>query len=470
MLPTPVRTPRLLLPVLAFTQFIVAVDYNIVLVALPDLRSDLGMSQSASQWVVSAYALAFGGLLLLGGRMADLHGRRRILVIGITLFALGSLLAAVALDPVAVLAGRALQGAGGATLVPAVLATIGATFDEGPRRFHALAAWSSAGAVGLASGSALGGVLMAIADWRIVFAVLVPLSLLALIGVVLAIPADGPRRAGRSADLPGGLLAALGVAAVVFALAELPRLGLDPLVMAAGTVGILLLVAFVLRQRRAADPLLDLRVFRFRTLSTGLVLMVLFMGSIGTSYYVFTIFLQDVLGRSALVTGLAFVPWGVVALFGSSLARRMLTHLGVAKSLALSFGVAAIGTAGLAASITPAASLAVVIGWTLLLGAGQAMGFASLFAAAGIGVPTEQQGVVSALMSTVQQIGTALGLALLVGLATAVASAAPGDATAATASGLSAAVWAGSAALIVAVPVAMLGANRRHADEAAGAR
>ncbi|WP_159620570.1 MFS transporter [Arthrobacter zhaoguopingii] len=441
------RRHPLLLPLLAFAQFLLALDYNIVLVALPDMGEDLGMSETALQWVVSSYALAFGGLLLLGGRLGDVFGRRRLILLGLALFAVGSLAAALAVNPALLLSGRVLQGIGGALLSPAVLATIAVSFEEGPARFRALAIWASAGAVGLALGSALGGILMAFFTWRATFLLLVPLAIMGLAGAWRAVPHEDFDAERRSVDLLGGIFAALGVAGIVFALAELPTRGADATVLGAAVAGVVLLTAFLVRQRTVSNPLLQLSLFRSRTLTGGLVAMVLFTGSIGTSYYIFTLFTQSVLGTSAMVTGLAFLPWGITALLASTLAKVALNRLGIRGALILGLLIAAAGTAGFASSLTSDASLVVVVAWTALLGIGQAVSFAPLFASAGAGVPAGQQGVASALMSTIQQIGTALGLAVLIGLATWTINTSGAVGVEATANGLQIATWVGAGIL-----------------------
>jgi len=446
-LQTKTRRHPLLLPLLAFCQFLLAVDYNIVLVALPDIGTDLDMTETSLQWVVSSYALAFGGLLLLGGRLADVFGRRRFVLLGLAVFAAGSLAAGLAPDAAVLITGRVLQGVGGALVSPAVLALIAVSFEEGPARFRALAIWSSAGAVGLALGSALGGILMEFLEWRAVFYFLVPLALLGLAVAVSATPREEPRSDRSPLDLPGGLFAATGVAALVYALAAWPNHGASAPVLLPAAAGVVLLGAFILRERSIANPLLDLSLFRSRTLTGGLVAMILFMGSIGTSYYVFTLFTQGVLGTSALTTGLAFLPWGITGLLASTLAKHALSRLGIRTTLILALLIAAAGNAGLATSLTPDTPLAAVVSWTMLLGVGQAMGFATLFAAAGSGVPVERQGVASALMSTIQQIGTALGLAALIGVAAWVTAASAGSEMTAAADGLRAATWTGAGVL-----------------------
>ena len=454
---------RLLLPLLAFCQLIVAVDYNIVLVALPEMKDAVGFSASGLQWVVSAYALAFGGALLFAGRFTDLYGRRLGMLLGLGLYGAGSVLAAVATGPELVLVGRVAQGLGGALLTPSVLATIFAAFPEGPARFRAIAVWSGAGGVGLAAGSALGGLLTSTFGWEAVFLVNVPLVLIALAGALLAMPAD-PRTPSRgSLDVPGAVLATLGSVAIVFALAEGPVQGwLSPSVLAGAAVGIAAVGAFVAVERRTAEPLLPLGLLRGRHLPLTLAAMMLFLGSIGTTYYIFTIYLQDVLGESAFVTGLAFLPWGIAGIAGSRVAQAALGRLGIAGTLLSGMLVGAVATGGLALSLRPDGSLWTVILWTVLLALGQAMGFASLFAAAAVGVAPAHQGVTSALLSTFQQIGNAAGLAVLGGLAVALATRDGAASTAATAWGLQVASGTGAALLLAGAVIAL--AMRRSAQ------
>jgi MFS family permease len=447
---------RLLLPVLAFSQLIITIDYDIVLVALPRMKDSLGFSTAGLQWVVSAYALAFGGTLLFCGRFTDLFGRRRGIVAGLALYGVGTLAAAAAFEPALVLAGRVAQGLGGALLTPAVLAMINISFEDGPARFRALSVWSGAGAVGLAAGSALGGVLTSAFGWRAVFGVNVPLVALALAGILVAAPPDDRSARRRPLDVPGAVLATVTSVAVVLALAEGSARGwTSTVVLVSGAIGLIGLALFVAVEHRAPAALLPLGLLRGRALSVGVTVMALFLASIGTSYYVLTIFLQDVLGISALGTGLAFLPWGVAAIGGSQMSRLTLSRLGVHRALVISMLVAAAGTAGLASTLRAGEAVWVPLGWTVPLGVGQAMGFASLFAAAATGVEAGHQGITSALMSTFQQIGNAVGLSLLAGLAASIAAAGAPSAHR-TALGLRTVTWIAAAVLVVGAAAAVL--------------
>ncbi|WP_265447466.1 MFS transporter [Flexivirga meconopsidis] len=456
---------RLLLPLLAFCQLIVAIDYNIVLVALPRMQEALGFSPSSLQWVVSAYALAFGGVLLFAGRFTDIFGQRIGMFIGLALYGLGSGLAAVAGNPALVLVGRVAQGLGGALLTPSVLSTIFRTYAEGPARFKALAVWSGAGAVGLASGSALGGILTSATGWRGVFVVNIPLVVLALVGAAIAMPRDAVGAERPRLDVPGAILATIGSVGVVFALAQGPAEGWGSRsVVAAALAGIAALAAFVVVERNSAHPLLPLHLLGNRVLTIGLVSMLLFLGSIGTSYYVFTLFLQDVLGRSALVTGLAFLPWGVAGIVGSKMAESVLDRWGVTTTLCAGMVIGAAGTAALALTIRTTTPVWVAVVATLVLALGQAMGFASLFASAAAGVDPEHQGVTSALMSTCQQIGNAAGLAFLGALAAAVATRSGAPTASDTASGLRLVSWIAAGMLVVGAVIALGGRTRQPGE------
>ncbi|MBF4635763.1 MFS transporter [Agreia pratensis] len=457
---------HLLLFALAFCQFLVAIDYNIVLVALPQIGSEFGIDGTGLQWIVSAYALAFGGLLLLSGRLADVVGRRRMMMIGFGLYGLGSIAAAVTPFYGVILAGRVVQGIGGAFLSPAVLATIAVSFPEGPARFKALSIWSAAGAAGLAGGSALGGVLIAAFDWRSVFAINVPLVIVAAALVLRGVPADATTGARHRIDIFGAATSALGITAIVYALGEGPTAGwTSPNVLTTAAIGAVLLVVFIVIEKRSTSPLLPLSLLRNRSLAVGLIVMILFIASIGTSYYTFSLFLQQVLGASALTTGLAFLPWGIMAFLGSSIARLALGRFGLRGAIALSAVIAALGTAGFATSLYAGTALIVPVAWTLLLGVGQAMGFASLYAAAGAGITPERQGVASATMTTAQQVGTALGLSVLAGLAVAVSQSASGDSFAATAEGLRVATWASAAVLLSGAALALVALRKSPATQ-----
>lgn len=460
-----VRPHPMLLPLLAFCQLVTAIDYNIVLVALPPIQAGLGFSEEGLQWVVSAYALAFGGTLLFAGRISDLFGRKLAMNVGLILYGVGSLAAALAPVPAAVIAGRAVQGLGGALLTPAVLTTIFASFPEGPQRFRALSVWSGAGAVGLAAGSALGGILTSTLGWRAVFAINVPLVVVGLVGTMVAMPRVERSATRPAADIPGGILATIASVGIVLALAEGPVSGWDTgVVLGAAIAGAAALVAFIVVEGRSPEPLLPLKMLRNRTLVAGLVAMFIFLGSIGTVYYVFSLFLQDVLGNTALATGIAFLPWGVGAMLGSRLGRASLNRWGISITLIVAFGLSAVAIGGLAASLHTATPIWVPIAWTVVLAPAQAMGFASLFASAAHRVEPRHQGVASALMSTFQQVGNAAGLAVLGGIAASIATKSGTATVRDTADGLALATWIAAALMVLGIVVVFVSSLRRAAS------
>ena len=456
----------LLLPLLAFAQFISAIDYNIVYVALPQLGRALGFSDQSLQWVVSAYAVAFGGLLLLGGRASDLLGRRRMLALGLALYGAGSLLSGLAAGPGVLVAGRAVQGIGGALLLPAVLSIINNAFEKGAARIRALTVWAAAGAVGMAAGALLGGVLTSTLGWESVFFVNVPLVVLALVVTRVAVPADARRDRPARLDLPGGVVVTLGMTAVVLGLVEGPTLGWTSARTLASLLGGLLLTAvFVAWEARSSHPLMPLHLLRNRPLVVAMASTFVFMGTFGTMYYVFTVYLQGVLGLTPLETGLAFVPWALLGIVGSRAADIVLRRRGVRFTLMGGMLVGSLGMVVLALGLSTGGSYGAALPGLVLLGLGQAMGFASMFLAAGSRVEPGEQGVASAMASTMQQIGSAIGLAVLLAVAAAVGGHATGGAQ--SVAGLRGATFAAAGLALVGMLVAgLLPGPSRDAAEA----
>jgi MFS family permease len=259
-------------------QLTIGLDYNIVFVALPEIGSGVHFSAQNLQWVISAYTVAFGGFLLFGGRVSDLFGRRRVLVIGLALYAIASLIGGLASAPGLLIAARALQGLGGAFLAPATLSLVTTSFDEGKDRNRALGIWGAAGTSGMVLGSLLGGVLTQAFGWSSVFFVNVPLALaIALLGVRV-IPADPQTDRSRAFDLPGSLTATLGASLLVFTSVEGPQLGwFAPVTLVCFVVALLLIGAFLLTESRSADPLVPLHLFGHRNLAMGTLITFLFM-------------------------------------------------------------------------------------------------------------------------------------------------------------------------------------------------
>ncbi|MFC4907042.1 MFS transporter [Actinomadura gamaensis] len=465
-MPTAAASKRLTLALLAFAQLIISIDYNIVYVALPRIGDDLGFSAHTLQWVISAYVVAYGGFLLLGGRASDLLGRRRMFVLGLVLYAVSSLVGGLATAPGPLVAARAVQGLGGALLFPATLSLVNTTFAEGRERNRALSVWAGAGAGGLVLGSLLGGVLTQALGWASVFYVNVPLAAVAVLAAFPLLPADPPAAGRRRFDLPGAFTSTAGTTLVVFALVQGPESGWDaPAVLAAAVAGIVLLAAFVVVEARGADPLMPLRLFGNRNLSTGVAITFLFTAAFGSVTYFVTQYLHAVRGFSALGIGIAFLPPCVAVFAGSAAGGRLLTRLGARSTLLVSLPLGVVGTAWLGLAMTPDASYLALLPGLLILSVGQGITFTTMFAAAATGVPARQQGVASGMASTGQQAGTAVGLAVLVAIADSGLAGRSGEALRiATSDGARTAVLLAAGILAVMIAVAL---NFRREDRSA---
>ncbi|MEU7783167.1 MFS transporter [Amycolatopsis sp. NPDC049159] len=410
------RRPGAVLALLAFAQLIISLDYNIVYVALPDIGRELGFTAQSLQWVVSAYAVAFGGALLLGGRACDLFGPRRVFALGCTLYAVSSLAGGLAGDPGLLVAARAGQGLGGALLFPATLTLVSTSFAAGRERNRAFAVWGTAGGSGMILGSLLGGVLTQAFGWAAVFFVNVPLAAAAAALAFPLLAKDPAREPGRRFDLAGALTATLGTTLVVFALVEGPELGWTSVLVPA-VAGLASLAAFAVIERRGRDPLLPLRLLKERNLGTGAVVTFLYMGTFGTLLYFLTGYFQGVHGYGALATGLAFgVPMVAIAA-GSQAAGRLATRYGTRPTLVVSLLVGGGGAVALALSMTVDASYLEVVPALIVLGLGQGAGYTLMFGAAAAGVSPAEQGIAAGVASTAQQVGGTVGLAVFVAVA-----------------------------------------------------
>ncbi|TWD79666.1 EmrB/QacA subfamily drug resistance transporter [Kribbella amoyensis] len=413
-----VRNKGAILALLAFAQLIIAIDYTIVFVAVPEIGRELGFSAQTLQWVVSGYAVAFGGFLLLGGRMSDLLGRRRMFVGGLFLYGASSLAGGLANSPELLVAARAVQGLGGALLAPATLSLIGVLFAEGRERNRAFSIWGGAGGSGMALGSLLGGVLTQAFGWESVFYVNVPLAAIAGTAAFVLIPRDPPNRTRQTFDVPGAVTATAGITAIVFALVQGPESGWTaPAVLGALVVGAILLAVFVLVELRSPDPLMPLHLLGDRGLRNGITVILLFAATFGPLLYFETVYFQLVHGYSALETGLAYLVPTVAILIGANLGGRLATRFGLHRTLAASLALGALGTALLGLTLSQTASYAVLVPGLVILGLGQGSAFTTMYAAASTGVAPEYQGIGSGMASTGQQVGNAVGLAILVAVA-----------------------------------------------------
>ncbi|TDD78929.1 MFS transporter, partial [Actinomadura darangshiensis] len=410
---------RLRLGLLALTQLIVALDYNIVYVALPDIGRTLGFSPSSVQWVVSAYAVGLGGLLLFGGRAVDRIGPRRMFMTGLALYGVASLAGGLASGSEVLVAARAVQGAGGALLTPATLTLIYRGFAEGPARNRALGAWGMAGSAGLAAGSLLGGVLTNYLGWEWVFFVNVPLAIGCALAAPRLLPADPPRTPGPF-DVPGAVLATAGSALLVFGLASGPDAGWTSLRGAGAlSAGAVLLALLLVVEARTRDPLIPLRLARGRNLATTMVVIAIFQATLGGGYYVLTSYLQPVLGYSSLEAGLTFLPLTVVCMLTAlKLTPMLLGRWGIRTVLAVSTTGTGAGIAVLVAGTTSGGGFWTLLPGGIVWGLFGGVAFVALFASAGSGVAPHEQGVASGLATTAKEVGGAIGLAVFVAIAT----------------------------------------------------
>jgi EmrB/QacA subfamily drug resistance transporter len=454
------------LALLAFAMLIVSLDQYIVVVALPEIGRELEYSEQTLQSVISAYAVAFAGFLLLGGRATDLLGRRRMLVSGLVLYAGASLTGGLATTAEVQLAARAVQGLGGALVFPATLALINTAFAEGRERNRALAVWGGAGAAGLMVGVLLGGVLTSAFGWEAVFFVNVPLAGLAALLAFPLIAADPAREIDRTFDVPGAVSVTLGVTLLVFALVQGPELGwTSPGILGAAAAGVLLLGALVIIERRSRDPLVPSRLLANRNLLTAIAIAFLFMATFGSVLYFLSIYFQDVRGYDALETGVAFLLPTAVVVAGSALAGRLATRFGVRSTLVAALAIGAVGATALGLAISPDGSYAALIPGLVLLSIGDGAVFTTMFIAAGTGVSDREQGVASAMASTASGVGAAVGLALLVLVANAGTDGLAGEGLrVAMADGIGAAVLVVAAGIAVAALIALTAPARAAGD------
>ena len=445
------------LALLAFAMLIVSLDQYIVVVALPEIGRELAFSAQTLQSVISAYAVASAGFLLLGGRAADLLGPRRVFVAGLGLYAGASLLGGLAPAPGVLLGARAVQGLGGALVFPATLALVNTTFAEGRDRNRALAVWGGAGAAGLVIGVLLGGLLTQALGWEAVFFVNVPLAGGAVLLAFVLIARDRERDTGRRFDLPGAFSVTVGVTLLVFALVQGPKLGWgSPAIAAAAAAGPALLATFAVIERRGRDPLLPPRLLANRNLATAVGIAFLFWATFGSVLYFLTLYFQDVHRYDALSTGVAFLLPTAFVVTGSTLAGRLVTRCGARPTLVGALVVGAVGALALGLAMSPNGSYAALIPGLVLLSLGDGVVFTTMFIAAGTGVADGEQGVASGIVSTSTAIGAAVGLAVLVLVANSGTDGLTGEALrVAGADGLSAAVLLVAAGIAATALVAL---------------
>jgi EmrB/QacA subfamily drug resistance transporter len=396
---------------MAVAQFMVILDVTVVNVALPSIAEDLRFVPGDLSWVVTAYVLLTGGLMLLGGRAADVLGRRRVFLGGLLVFTAASLASGLAGSPAMLVAARAVQGLGAAFLLPAALSTVTASY-EGTQRARALAIWGAIGAAGGAAGLLLGGMLTTWLGWRSVFLVNVPVGALTGLAVLYVVPAA--RGAGGRLDLAGALSAISGLVALLYGLSGAAEHGWGSLrTLGLFAVAAALLAGFAAIERRAPRPLVPPATWRVRSLSSSAVVMLGATGVLVGAFYLNSLYVQQVLGASALETGLAFLPFVVVIGLAVHAGGQLLAHAGsrvvVAAGLALMVG----GWLVLAAAPDRASYATELLPGFLVLGIGAGLTFVAASVTAMADVRSDQAGVASGLMTTAHEVGAALGVAVL---------------------------------------------------------
>ncbi|HWA67973.1 MAG TPA: MFS transporter [Mycobacteriales bacterium] len=413
------RADNLILAIACIAQFMVVLDVSIVNVALPHIGDDLHYSATGLQWVVNAYVLTFAGFLLLGGRLADLFGRRRVFIGGLLLFSLASLLGGLAQSSGELTAARAVQGLGGAVLSPATLTIIMTTFGEGPPRHRALAAWSSVSGLGGAAGVILGGVLTSELSWRWVFYVNIPIGAATVFAALSVLSERRRPDAERSLDIPGAILVTGGLALLVYAIVgtdvhpwgSVRTIGL--LVAAVAILG-----AFVVTQTRVKAPLMPLNLFGNRSVTAADLTMLLLGVAFFSMWYFLSLYLQDVKGNGPLRAGLLFLPMSAAIIVGARLAGAIIGRLGPRVMLVIGLGLSAVGFGWLTQLSATSSYAGGVLGGTLLISFGMGLSFTPLATAATAGVHWTQAGLASGLLNTARQVGGCIGLAALATVAT----------------------------------------------------
>ncbi len=402
--------------------FMVVMDATIVSVALPQIGGTLGFSADTLPWVVNAYTLTFAGFLLLGGRLCDVFGRRTMYVLGAGLFTVARTVAGLAISPETLLAARAIQGCGGALLMPVSLSLLTTTFEEGPVRARMLGAWSAVGAVGASLGPVIGGPLTQLAGWRWVFFVTVPLGIAAMALALVALPKSATGCL-RTVDFTGAALVTTALSLLVYAVMESSSAGWTaPRVAGALLAGAVLGIVFLAQQRFLAQhPILPLGIFRLRQVSGGnLVLLLLGLGFFA-SPVLLSLYQQQVLGYSALWAGIGYLPVGAAMFVGAQVAGPLTNRIGARSAAVLLCLVGAAGFLAVALLIGMTDDYAItLLGPGLLLGFGSAAAFTPITVAATSGIPSQQSGLAAGVLNTVRQTSGAIGLAA----ATTIASAA----------------------------------------------
>jgi EmrB/QacA subfamily drug resistance transporter len=413
------RRGKLILALLAAVAFLDFVDASIVNVALPSIRKDLGFSVQDLQWVPSGYLLTYGGFMLLGGRAADLLGRRRILVAGTVVIGISSLIGGFAQSSGLLVGARLAQGIGAAMMLPAALSILTTTFKEGKERNAALGVWGGMGALASAAGVLLGGLLTEGPGWRWVMFVNPIAAVLVGFGIFSLLSADRPAARRPSFDIPGTILATGGMLLLVYTLVKAPIEGWESGRTIAGLVGTgLLLAAFIVNETRASRPLVPLSIFRVRGLAAADTTQLIAFAGFLSMFFFLTLYMQNVLGFSPIQTGAAYIPLTIGVGIAAGVSSQLLARTGTRPLIVGGSLVAAAGVFWLSRIPVDGSYLANLLPGMMVMSLGLGAVFVSVTTAANAGVPADKAGLAAALLNASQQVGGALGLAIFSAIAT----------------------------------------------------
>ena len=425
-------SPWFVLVIVGLAQFMVVLDATVVNVALPSIQRGLHFSTGSLEWVINAYALTFGGFLLFGGRAGDLFGRRRLFLMGIALFSAASLLNGLAGSAVTLVAGRALQGLGGALVSPAALSVLTTTFAEGRDRARAMGVWSAVAVGGGAVGLLLGGVLTQVASWQWVFFVNVPVGAATVLLALRYVPESrAPHVQGR-VDIAGAVAVTAGLMVLVYTIVNAQSAGwVSGITLGLASVSAALIAVFILLQAWRRHPLIRMGIFRMRSLTGANTVMLLVSAGMFAMFFFTSIYVQEVLGYSPLRAGLAFLPMTAMIIVGAGLAQGLIRRLGARLLTSAGMFLGATGLIMLSRLPVDGSYLSSLLPGMLVMALGMGLTFVPVTLMATTGVEARDAGLASGLLNTAQQIGGALGLAVLSTLAanatsSALAGAAPG--------------------------------------------
>ena len=413
------REGKLTLFFLCMVGFLDFVDASIVNVALPSIRSDLGFSVQSLQWVLSAYLLTYGGFMLLGGRAADLLGRRRLLVAGIVVFALASLAAGIAQTAGLLIGARLVQGVGAAMMVPATLSILTTTFTEGADRHKALGAWGAVAGLASAVGVFLGGVITEAAGWRWVFWVNLPVAAVLLVATFRMVSGERPTRRTKEFDSLGAVLVTSSMLLLIYSLVKAPTVGWGTSKTIGGLVGAgVLLLAFLANERRHRNPLMPLSIFRIPGLAAADATMVIAMAGFYSMFFFITLYMQTVLGFSQIQAGAAYIPVTLGVAVSAGIASNLFSKVGTRPVIVAGSLIAAGAVYWLARIPVDGSYLTDLLPSLMIMSFGLGFVFVGVNTAANAGVPPDQAGLAAALINTSTWLGGALGLAIFSVIAT----------------------------------------------------